>query len=275
MNYKYSLSDIRFDRLTILTIFMTLTSSFILLYACKKNKNENRFQYPIAKEISSGIINRDSIASTDTGYYHVKVIPGKIYAFLLIELIGSGGSLTIYTDKSFKTIIAETALASASPKEVQLGCDANDYFIKVYNNNPNRSGKLLYHILVLEVSSLSSFINEGARGTIGNAQSIQLNVNTVRFSQVGTRSTSFYSISKKDTGHFTISIVGLTSDANLRVFPDETFTMETDCTLLRPPNGGNEPQQCTYPANKDYYIRVDEGGLNRNGAGFYLIVFHH
>ena len=84
---------------------------------------------------------------------------------------------------------------------------------------------------------------------------------------VETRSTSQYQTTGLAGGTHTVSIVGLTGDAQLHVYADETRSMELDCTLRHV-----EARECVVPGPAAYFS-VTPGGVNREGAGYVILVW--
>ena len=84
---------------------------------------------------------------------------------------------------------------------------------------------------------------------------------------VGTRQTSRYFTTGLTPGTHTVSITGLTSDADLHVFPDETYSSELDCTLRI------RSKDCTVTTGTALYFSVASGALNRDGAGYIILVW--
>lgn len=91
--------------------------------------------------------------------------------------------------------------------------------------------------------------------------------------QVAPRGTSSYAASGLTAGQpYTVSISGLSEDADLRVFTDGTYSMELDCTLLRPGDIGVSAEECTTAPGGSLYFQVRAGELNTNGASYIVIV---
>lgn len=87
------------------------------------------------------------------------------------------------------------------------------------------------------------------------------------------RGESRYSASGLAPGSHTVSITGLTADADLRVFQDATYSFELDCTLLRPGDVTNVPEECTLTTGADLFFSVRSGELNLDGAGYVILVW--
>jgi hypothetical protein len=96
---------------------------------------------------------------------------------------------------------------------------------------------------------------------------------TVTVGQVGARGESTYAASGLASGRYTISIAGLSDDADLKVYADDTYSVELDCTLRSVGDVMAEPEDCTTSSDGGLYFRVRGGELNMVGAS-YLIMVH-
>lgn len=84
---------------------------------------------------------------------------------------------------------------------------------------------------------------------------------------VGTRQTNRYVTTGLMPGMHTVSITGLTGDADLHAFSDETYSFELDCTLRR------RSKDCTLTTGTALYFSVASGAVNRDGAGYIILVW--
>lgn len=91
--------------------------------------------------------------------------------------------------------------------------------------------------------------------------------------QVAPRGESTYSVDGLTPGNYTISIAGLSADADLKVYFDETYSMEQDCTLRGVGDVTAKPEDCTTASSGRLFFRVRSGELNLDGAS-YLILVH-
>jgi hypothetical protein len=105
----------------------------------------------------------------------------------------------------------------------------------------------------------------------GTSGSIPRGIPTIGL--VGTRQTSRYVTTGLTPGTHTVSITGLTGDADLHVFSDETYSIESDCTLTRAGDVTNSPEDCTVVTGPALYFSVSSGELNREGAGYIILVW--
>ena len=90
---------------------------------------------------------------------------------------------------------------------------------------------------------------------------------------VETRQTNRYFTTGLTPGTHTVSITGLTGDADLHVFSDESYSHELDCTLRRPGDVTNGPEDCTLTTGTALYFSVASGELNRDGAGYLILAW--
>lgn len=90
---------------------------------------------------------------------------------------------------------------------------------------------------------------------------------------VAPRDTSRYFATGLTPGTHTVSITGLTDDADFHLFSDETYSFELDCTLRRPGDVTNLPEDCTLTTGTNVYLSVTSGELNRDGAGYVILVW--
>ena len=57
------------------------------------------------------------------------------------------------------------------------------------------------------------------------------------------------------------------------MFSDETYSIESDCTLRRPGDVTSSPEGCTVATGAALYFSVSSGELNREGAGYIILVW--
>lgn len=90
--------------------------------------------------------------------------------------------------------------------------------------------------------------------------------------QVASRGTSYFAATGLIPGIYTVFLSGLTDDADLHVYNDETYSLEQDCTLRAPGDVLNEPEDCMVNSTGGIYFSVRSGELNREGASFVVLV---
>jgi hypothetical protein len=74
-------------------------------------------------------------------------------------------------------------------------------------------------------------------------------------------------------GNYTISIAGLSADADLKVYFDGTYSMEQDCTLRAAGDVLPQPEDCTTTSAGGVYFSVRSGEVNRDGASYLMLVY--
>jgi hypothetical protein len=90
--------------------------------------------------------------------------------------------------------------------------------------------------------------------------------------QVAARGDSTYSVTGLAPGSYTISIAGLSADADLKVYADDTYSTELDCTLRAPGDVLAEPEDCTIVSDGGVYFRVRSGEINTAGSSYLMLV---
>lgn len=120
-----------------------------------------------------------------------------------------------------------------------------------------------YTISIAPTPVLGTPINEGL---------VNIPQNVPAKGQVATRGTSFYAATGLPVGRHTVSITGLSGDADLHVYADGTYSMELDCTLRAAGDVLDEPEDCTLPMASAVYFTVRSGELNLDGAVYNILV---
>lgn len=90
--------------------------------------------------------------------------------------------------------------------------------------------------------------------------------------QVGPRGESRYAVTGLAAGDVNVAIFGLSADADLKVYADDTYSMELDCTLRAPGDVLPTPSDCTTTSGGSLHFAVRSGELETAGAGFLLLV---
>jgi hypothetical protein len=90
--------------------------------------------------------------------------------------------------------------------------------------------------------------------------------------QVGPRGESRYAVTGLAAGDFNVAIFGLNADADLKVYADDTYSTELDCTLQAPGDVLPTPSDCTTASTGSLTFAVRSGELETAGASFLLLV---
>ena len=190
--------------------------------------------------------------------YEAAVVPGAKYIV----------SITGLTDNATLRVLggnSECAMLSftVSPKDCTVTAVGTALTIRVEGNGV--IGTAADYVVM---AAPAEIVTLPIIGTNGN---IPFGVPTVGL--VGARDTSRYFTTGLTPGSHTVSITGLTDDADLHIFSDETYSFELDCTLRRPTDVTNSPEDCTLTTGTALYFSVTSGELNRDGAGYIILVW--
>jgi hypothetical protein len=186
-----------------------------------------------------------------TDRYTVAVTQGTSYVVSLTSLTDSALSLRVDNGGAISSNSQTT-----SPKDVTVQAAGTSLAIDVGSASLVKpTGNYVVTVVPAPVASVP---------IVGTSGAIAARTPTVGW--VATRSTSRYQTTGL-TGTHTVSIVGLTGDAQLHLYADETYSMEQDCTLRHP-----EARECVVSSAGAYYS-VTAGGVNRDGAGYVILVW--
>lgn len=190
----------------------------------------------------------------------VAVTPGTAYVVSLTGLtdnanlvVSAGGAALCSASRTGTS--AESCTMTAPGSALEVVVDGNQ-----------AGGTAAQYIIAVALAPVVSIpIAAGTSGPITHG------VPTVGL--VAPRDESRYSASGLTPGTHTVSISGLTEDADLRVFSDGTYSFELDCTLNRPGDVTNAPEDCTLTTGTDLFFSVRSGEVNRDGAGYVILVW--
>jgi hypothetical protein len=190
--------------------------------------------------------------------YSLDVMPGTAYTI----------SITGLTDTANLRVLGgvnecTTSSPDASPKDCTV--TASSSVLNIIVDGHQVIGSTADYVIT---AVLPLVVTLPITGTDG---SVRRRVPTIGL--VGTRQTSRYVTTGLMPGTHTVSITGLTDDADLHVFSDETYSFEFDCTLRRPGDVINGPEDCTLTTGTALYFSVASGELNRDGAGYIILVW--
>lgn len=197
---------------------------------------------PLQGTLTQGLIKR----------YSVVVTPGASYVVSLTALVDSAASLRV--DNA--GIVSQNTQVT-SPKDFTIRATEGTLDVDLDAAGLDRPATNF----VLSVVPAPVVPNP----IVGTSGPIPARTPTVGW--VESRSTSRYQTTGLGAGTHTISIVGLTAAADLHVYADQTYTQELDCTLRHP-----EARECTVPGPSAYFA-VTAGGVNRDGAGYVILVW--
>ena len=190
--------------------------------------------------------------------YSLDVVPGTAYTV----------SITGLTDTANLRVLGginecATSSPDASPKDCTV--TASGSVLNIIVDGHQVIGLVADYVITAVHEPIVTFPITGTGGTVPRG------IPTIGL--VGTRQTNRYFATGLTPGAHTVSITGLTDDADLHVFSDETYSLELDCTLRKPGDVTNLPEDCTSATGTALYFSVASGELNRNGAGYIILIW--
>jgi hypothetical protein len=195
-----------------------------------------------------------SISPNATSLYSVAVTPGTPYSLSITGLTDSSTILHV-TEKGQ----GGSLTGNRSPKQLRLGAVGSTIYLAMDGSaltKPTSS----FRILATPAPVLPATIVP----TSG-----RIAPRTPMVGWVETRGTSRYWTDGLADGIHTISVVGETGDVHLQVYGDDTYSREFDCTLL---SFDRSARECTFTGTRIYFA-VSAGPLNRDGAGYIMLVW--
>jgi len=191
------------------------------------------------------------VSTTQTGAVvsAVTVSPGVTYTTSITGLSDNVDLYMFGNDNTFSTqaicAITNTRFTGTRPEDCTLVSSGGTLYF-IIDGIFSSAATVQFTALTAPTPIVPNPSNEG---TIGSP--IALTVGTPAAGQVAWGGTSFYTVSGLSTGaRYTVSITGLTGNANLKVFGnDSTFTTPASCLTDNTFSGGTTPEDCTFVAS--------------------------
>jgi hypothetical protein len=185
--------------------------------------------------------------NTESFYYVLNVVPVTAYTVSITGVTDSA-SLSVFGGVN---VCTPTPL-NASPKDCKV--TASGSALNIIVDGQQVIGSAADYVIMVVPHRYRSYGTGAAclrNSTVG---------------LVGTRDASRY----VTTGltQDSPSASGLTGDADLHVFSDETYSFEFDCTLR-----AFGAKECTLTTGTTLYFSVASGPVNRDGAGYLILVW--
>ena len=197
----------------------------------------------------------DNLGTTALEVRRIPTLAGRAYAASLLRLEGSG-RIGLVDSTNPGSALAESNTGAMPLEQVAVATGSSLHLL--VEGIPGAA----YAALVSEIAEIDSPTDE--------IREIPLQVPVS--GQVGARGESRYSVPGVASGEYTIYLVGLSDDADLRVFADDTYSLELDCSLRRPGDVDRQPEACRLSAADAIHFSVRSGELNRVGATYTLVV---
>jgi hypothetical protein len=192
-------------------------------------------------------------------YYWFDIIPDTDQTVSLTGLTDDADLLPILPSMCTQ---GHTDLPDTNPEDCQL---TTVPYRVIFAVNGLESSE--YILSIAQTPSVDLPVNEG-----GIADPIGIRDNIPTEGQVGSRGTSFYTSTDLTYGNYTVSISGLSDDADLGVYTDGTYSFELDCSLTESGDVLDYPEDCIVENVNALYFSVKSGELNRDGASYIILV---
>ena len=178
---------------------------------------------------------------------------------MTISLTGLTGEATLVPIFPDQCIVSNIDLPSITPEDCQIKTTSNRLAVAV-NGQPGSK----FTLSVAPKPQIETPANEGSE-----TFPVAVSYSNPRASQVGAGGTSFYSITNLSLKNYTVSISGLSSDADLELFKDRNFINPYNCISRI----GDVPEDCTTVDNvNELYFRVRSAGLAAEGSSYLILV---
>jgi hypothetical protein len=216
----------------------------------------------------------DMTTQSSAATYAVPVTPGVAYTISITGLTDDADLLIFGDDVTFSSpatcSIDNTRFIGTTPEDCTLTSTAGMLYF-IVDGIFSTAQSVTYTALVTLAPPISSTGNEGAISTPAI-----ISFGTPSFGQVGPAGISYYVASNLSPNtRYTVSITGLTKDADLKAYSDNTFTNHVTCLPNTNNTGfaGTTPEDCSiFVPGGTLYFSVSAGFGNVNGAGFINLV---
>ena len=190
-----------------------------------------------------------------TAYFSLAAVKGERY---VVALTGINGAVDLIPLLPNTCLQANTASNGSSPQDCFMQAATNRLLVAVESS--------VSASFVLAVANATNSVNPA------NEVRLDIVADQLTAAQVGPRGTSRYAATGLVNGQHTVSILGLSGDADLHVYADDTYSLELDCTLRGVGDINSAPEECTVDATSNLYFQVSSGQLNTLGATFFILV---
>ncbi|HUI68431.1 MAG TPA: hypothetical protein VL087_09510 [Nitrospirota bacterium] len=216
----------------------------------------------------------DMTTQTSAAAYVVPVTPGVAYTISITGLTDDADLFIFGDDVTFSSpatcSIDNTRFIGTTPEDCTLTSTGGMLYF-IVDGIFSTAQSVTYTTLVTPAPSISNAVNEGSITT-----PVIVSVGTASSGQVGPAGISYYVASNLTPNtRYTVSITGLTNDADLKAYTDNTFTNPVTCLPNRNNTGfaGTTPEDCSiFISGGSLYFSVSAGSGNLKGAGFINLV---
>ena len=199
--------------------------------------------------IAVGALQAGTVARGATAGYRATVAPGSAYVVALVGLTDSLVTLRVRDGAA-----VHAAGGSGSPKDMTVRAAGPELAIDVVGAGMAAAAGS-FTVAVLPAPPGGTMPLDVSTFPAGEA----------RPGWVESRGEVRYRV--PNAANRRVALVGLTAAAELKVYPDSTYTMESPCTLQQP-----AARECAVPGAEAVFA-VRAGGVNREGAAFVMVVW--
>jgi hypothetical protein len=216
----------------------------------------------------------DMTTQTSAAAYAVPVTPGVAYTISITGLTDDADLFIFGDDVTFSSpatcSIDNTRFTGTTPEDCTLTSTGGMLYF-IVDGIFSTAQSVTYSALVTPAPPVSNAVNEGSITT-----PVIVSGGIPSSGQVGPAGTSYYVASNLTPNtRYTVSITGLTNDADLTAYSDNTFTNPVTCLPNRNNTGfaGTTAEDCSiFVSGGTLYFSVSAGFGNVNGAGFIKLV---
>jgi hypothetical protein len=217
----------------------------------------------------------DVTTRTNAVAYAVTVTPGVSYTISITGLTDDADLFVFGNDGTFSSLavcsIDNTRFIGTTPEDCTL-TSAGGAFYFIVDGIFSTAPTVTYTALVTPAPPIINNVNEGSIAT-----PVNVSADTPSFGQVGPAGTSYYvATGLTPNTRYTVSITGLTANANLTVYgSNNTFETPVACLSNRDNTffADTTPEDCTvFVSGSTLYFAVSAGSGNVSGAGFINLI---
>jgi hypothetical protein len=244
-----------------LLLAFLLAAALVSIPACGNDSNTiNTVEERIAvvDVLSVGFPLTDSVAYPEFNFYAAAVVPGAFYKISITGLSDDADLLAFGDDGTFTVLsqcsIDNTAFIGDSPEDCVIRAPGRTLYFGVDGSFLAGSSGV-YTIAVETVTTVNLALSSPLSDTVGR------------------REARIYAVPVPAPDDYTISITGLSDDADLYVFGTDAFlTAPATCLIDNTLLGGTTPENCTLQSGSGVLYFVVDGLFSSTAAVSYTVL---
>lgn len=235
-----------------LALSFLLVLAVLILPACGGDKPADVPVAPVITVLPAGSPRADSVAYRSFNYYAAAVVPGAFYKISITGMNDDADLLVFGADGTFTFLsqcsIDNTAFIDAGPEDCVIRAPGNTLYVGVDG----------YYLL----GSVGFFTI-----AVDPVATTSLTLSVPQLDVLARWEARIYAV-PAPVDNYTISITGLSNDADLYVFGTDAFlTAPATCPYTQ--LGGTTPEDCTLPSGGGYLYFVVDGLFSSTAAVSY------